>query len=137
MPVPIMYRPQHMPDAHATTPIWRQYCRDAGIGKIHLIAALTHSNEDFRSRGFDLGLEFLPHNIWKAPPDEVRNYTAELNAQDTGDAIMDYREVAKYILGRDYTENPVYRGVVPSWDNTARRAAGGAFVPKDSSPELY
>ena len=136
MPMLIVYRPQHMPDAHATTLVWRQYCRDVGIGEIHLVAALTHTNEEFRSFGFDAGLEFPPHNILIDPQGTVRNYAAELNASGAPATIMDYHEVAKYILSKDYSEKCVYRGVVPSWDNTARRPAG-AHVLKDATPELY
>ena len=136
-PILVVYRPQHMPDAYGTTLVWRQYCRDVGIGEIHLVAALTHSNEEFQKFGFDAGLEFPPHNISTAHSGDPGNHASDLKTRSDGATIWDYREVAKYLLRKDYSEICVYRGVVPSWDNTARRAAVGAHMLKDATPELY
>ena len=62
-PFLIVYRPQHLPSAKKTAAVWREHCRTAGIGEIHICAALTHGNSDYAQFGFDSGVEFPPHNL--------------------------------------------------------------------------
>jgi lipopolysaccharide biosynthesis protein len=52
-PLLIVYRPQHLKNPKESIELWRSYCRDAGVGEIHLVAALTHGNQDFKQYGFD------------------------------------------------------------------------------------
>jgi len=130
-PVLVVYRPQQLPDARATAERWRRTCHEAGIGDIHLVAALTHGSGEFESLGFDAGLEFPPHNV------RVHDRKDELKLHEpiTG-WVLRYGEVAERFLEHDYRLRLVYRGVYPSWDNTAR-VAGGGLITLDSTPENY
>jgi 2-polyprenyl-3-methyl-5-hydroxy-6-metoxy-1,4-benzoquinol methylase len=130
-PVLVVYRPQQIPDALATTQRWRQVCRQEGIGEIHLVAALTHGNWEYESFGFDAGVEFPPHNV------RVHNYRDELNApQQLEGLIVRHSDVAENYLANDYRQRSVYRGVYPSWDNTARMPGRG-LITMDATPECY
>jgi 2-polyprenyl-3-methyl-5-hydroxy-6-metoxy-1,4-benzoquinol methylase len=130
-PVLVVYRPQQIPDAKATVGRWRRVCRDAGIGNIHLVAALTHGNWDYESLGFDAGVEFPPHDPG------VRNRRNEVNAFDPIEGlVVRYSDVAERYLGHDYRRRLIYRGVYPSWDNTARMSGKG-LVTLDATPENY
>jgi lipopolysaccharide biosynthesis protein len=62
-PVLVIYRPQQLPDPSATVERWREYCRRVGVGEIHLVAALTHGNNEYEKISFDAGVEFPPHNL--------------------------------------------------------------------------
>jgi lipopolysaccharide biosynthesis protein len=128
-PVLVIYRPQQMPDARATAATWRRHCREAGIGEIHLVAALTHENEDYEQFGFDAGVEFPPHNVSLNPGGAPENLANSVNAPCplTG-WVYDYAEFARSYLVHDYSKRRVYRGVVPSWDNTARFGTRGGIV---------
>jgi 2-polyprenyl-3-methyl-5-hydroxy-6-metoxy-1,4-benzoquinol methylase len=135
-PVLIVYRPQHMPDARGTALAWRQHCRDAGIGEIHLVAALTHGNRDFEQFGFDAGVEFSPHNagVGNVHP---RNLAADVDAPvPLQGAVWDYSEVAQSYIQRDYSDRRIYRCVFPSWDNTAR-VHSRALIIHGATPEKY
>ena len=130
-PVLVVYRPQQLPDAKATAARWRRVCREAGIGEIHLVAALTHGNWEFESLGFDAGVEFPPHNV------RVRDRKDDLELYEPiGGWVERYGEVAERYLAHDYRRRLIYRGVYPSWDNTAR-VNGGGLITLDSTPENY
>lgn len=130
-PFLIVYRPQHLPDAKRTLALWREYCRNAGIGEIHLCAALTHGNLDYAQYGFDSGVEFPPHNL------QCENLAGRFAFHEpfSGYAV-DYAEVATTYLERRYTHANVFRGVFPAWDNTAR-TGNRAVIVLGSDPQNY
>ncbi len=131
-PLLIVYRPQHLPDPKNSIATWRAYCTEIGIPEIHVACALTHGNWDHAAYGFDSGVEFPPHNI--AAP----NFGEELEliAPFKG-YCPDYSDIGQEYLGRDYSrDNSGFRGVFPSWDNTARRSIRGTVI-LNGTPENY
>ncbi len=130
-PVLVVYRPQHLPDARRTLQIWREHCRAVGIGRLHLVAALTHGNEDYAQYGFDSGVEFPPHNL------KTGNVNHRLDFQQPfyGN-VMEYHVVAQSYLDRTYPNGNVFRTVFPSWDNTARTGSR-AVVHLNGTPANY
>jgi lipopolysaccharide biosynthesis protein len=130
-PLLVVYRPQQLPDPAATVRRWRQFCRANGVGEIHLVAALTHNNTEFESFGFDAGVEFPPHNL--ATPN-LRDAVGA--ARPLTGYVTPYGDIAQAALARDHAHRPVYRGVIPSWDNTAR-LGDAALVVLDGTPENY
>lgn len=130
-PFLIVYRPQHLPDAKRTLALWRDDCRNAGIGEIHLCAALTHGNLDYAQYGFDSGVEFPPHNL------QCENLAGRFAFHEpfSGYAV-DYAEVATTYLERRYDHSNVFRGVFPAWDNTPR-TGGRAVIVLGSDPQNY
>jgi 2-polyprenyl-3-methyl-5-hydroxy-6-metoxy-1,4-benzoquinol methylase len=136
-PLLVVYRPQQLPDPRKTTELWRQRCRHAGIGEIHLVAALTHNNELFENFGFDSAVEFPPHNVFPRAKDGLKNHTDMVAAPHplTG-AVLEYADVAKVFLSQDYSTRRVYRGVAPGWDNTARTSRR-AVILLESTPDNY
>jgi O-antigen biosynthesis protein len=131
-PLLIVYRPELLPNAKATSRRWRCYCRDVGIGEIYL--ALTHAFEriDPRDLEFDAAIEFPPNN---SDPPMLNSEVQLLNAHYKG-IIYDYRylvERSRAYYQEGYT---LFRGVTPGWDNEARKPGRGtSFV--FSSPEAY
>ena len=130
-PILIVYRPQHLPDPKRTAMVWREYCRDHGIGEIHLCAALTHGNVDYENFGFDSGVEFPPHNLTVASHDKRLDFYAPFQ----GHAVL-FHEIAESYLQRKYPAKNVYRCVFPSWDNTAR-TGNRALAVLNGTPENY
>ncbi|MDY6982414.1 MAG: glycoside hydrolase family 99-like domain-containing protein [Pseudomonadota bacterium] len=130
-PFLIVYRPQHLPDAAKSAAIWREYCREVGIGEIHLCSALTHGNEDYRQFGFDSGVEFPPHNLRYDAITRGLNYFQEFKGY-----VFQFETVAKSFLERTYGDGRVFKTVFPSWDNTAR-TNNRALVVLNGTPENY
>lgn len=130
-PFLIVYRPQHLPDAAVTLATWRAYCRETGIGEIHICAALTHGNLDYAQFGFDSGVEFPPHNL------TCRNLAGTIPFQEPFRGFVgDYAEIAELYLEREYPHANVFRGVFPAWDNTPR-TGNRAVIVLNSSPDNY
>ena len=128
-PILIVYRPQHLPDSKKSVEVWREYCRSAGIGELHLICALTHGNDDFAKYGFDAGVEFPPH----APV--VASHAPDMIFHDNFRGVVhNYPELAASYVARTYPVGPVYKGVVPSWDNTARTGARATVIVNGTPP---
>lgn len=130
-PILVVYRPQHLPDARKTATLWRTFCRTAGIGEIHLCAALTHGNTDYTQFGFDSGVEFPPHNL------QCANQAGSIAFHEPfrGNAV-DYAQIATACLEREYPHANVFRSVFPAWDNTAR-TGNRSLIVLGSSPENY
>jgi GT2 family glycosyltransferase/2-polyprenyl-3-methyl-5-hydroxy-6-metoxy-1,4-benzoquinol methylase len=134
-PLVIVYRISLFPDIKRTTEIWRDLCRNEGIGEIYL--AMVESFEFAMvfahpsKYGFDGSIEFPPHGMSAPikPPGRI------LNSHYVG-VIHDYREaILKYLQ----TEVPGYvrfRSVMPSWDNTPRRQNDSVMFEK-ACPEAY
>ncbi|NNE82408.1 MAG: glycoside hydrolase family 99-like domain-containing protein, partial [Alphaproteobacteria bacterium] len=130
-PILIVYRPQHLPDAKRTAARWRAYCKDVGIGRIHLCAALTHGNSDYEKFGFDSGVEFPPHN-WDV---ELQNDKVDVTHTFRGN-LAKYVDVARFYIDKNYGDGCVFKTVVPSWDNTAR-VKERALILLNSTPGNY
>lgn len=130
----IVYRPQHLPDSKKSIETWRTHCREVGIGEIHICCALTHGNMDHRSFGFDSGVEFPPHNL-AGISGTIDKSKLQFYGNFTG-TVVQYRDVAELFLTRDYPSDNVFKGVFPSWDNTARRGPR-SFVVLNGTPDNY
>ena len=122
-----------MPDPVRTVDCWRQYCRDCGIGEIHLVAAMTYDLKDPCIYGFDAGVEFPPHQhlSMKIHKPLLRLFNPEFK----GSTRCYSSTVTSEIVLRKYSF-PCYRTVFPSWDNTARKPNDGTIF-HGSNTKLY
>ena len=92
-PLLVVYRPQQLPDAKASVERWRRVWREAGIGEVHLVAALTYGNWEFEALDFDAGVEFPPHNV------RERDRKPELKLYEPIEGwVHRYNEVAERLL---------------------------------------
>jgi lipopolysaccharide biosynthesis protein len=133
-PILIVYRPQLIPDIEKVVAVWREHCRNNGIGEIHLCAALTFNNLNYEQFGFDSGVEFPPHNRDKLG---VRYVTNQLRYfRPFIGSVMMAHDLANAYLKRDTTGKNIFRGVFPGWDNTARRK-DAALLFLNSTPGNY
>jgi lipopolysaccharide biosynthesis protein len=131
-PLVIVYRPQQLPDAARSLRIWRDYCRESGLGEIHLCAALTHGNRRYAEWGFDSAVEFPPHCL-----DATQSVNDEVDfLRPFQGNVVPYESIGRMFLDRRYQEPNVFRTVFPSWDNTARTGAR-AFVALNGTPGNY
>ncbi|THF56183.1 glycosyltransferase WbsX family protein [Pseudothauera rhizosphaerae] len=130
----IVYRPQLIPDIRATVAVWRRHAVALGLGDIHLCAALTFDNLDYAQFGFDSGVEFPPHNRTVLGVREVHELINFYRSFD-GKAML-YHDLANAYLSRDVRGAKIFRGVFPSWDNTAR-SRNRALIFVNGTPGNY
>lgn len=130
-PLLLLYKPQLLPDPAATATRWRGECREAGVGELYLAAVHAMNNPalnvDPRDIGFDAAVEFPPAG--KGVPAQVP--TPLLNPRFRG-VVYDYDDTARNLLANQGPPYTFFRGVMPSWDNTARRQdTGHVFLSAD------
>ncbi len=130
-PFLIVYQPQHLPDPRKALDTWREYCQSAGIGKIHVCAALTNDNEDYSKLGFDSGLQFPPHNRKCGSVNKLVDFYTPFHG-----CVVEYEEMAQSYLDETYAHPNVFRTVCPSWDQTAR-VGPRAFIALNGTPANY
>jgi lipopolysaccharide biosynthesis protein len=131
-PLLLVYRPSLLPSARKTAARWRTWCMNSGIGEIYLAYTQSFETVPPAQYGFDAAIEFPPNN--SGPPDITEQMT--LLGSDLSNTIFDWRVFIE--RSRAYT-NPGYelfRGVCPSWDNTARRK-NVSTIFHNSSPRGY
>lgn len=131
-PMLLVYRPHLLPDARATATRWRSWCRDNGIGEIHLAYVQGFERPDPRDIGFDAAVEFPPN---MSNPRDIGGQQRLLNPDFRGD-VRDWRELADDMGSRPLPAYTLYPGVNPGWDNEARRSGKGRIY-LHASPRGY
>lgn len=131
-PMLLVYRPHLLPDPRATAQRWRQWCRDNGIGQIHLAYVQGFERPDPREIGFDAAVEFPP-NMSNPRPLAAEQWL--LNPDFAGD-VRDWRELAGEMAARPLPGYTLYPGVNPGWDNEPRRPGKGRIY-LHASPRGY
>ncbi len=131
-PLLTIYRPSLLPDAKATVERWRQWCRENGIGEIYMAYTQSFEKESPKVYGIDAAIEFPPNNsnipnITHLIPDLCEDFTGN---------IYDWTELVKRSEAYSDPGYQFFRGVTPSWDNTARRKNNGTIL-YGSSPCQY
>ena len=128
----LVYRVDQLPDAPRVADRWREISlREAGL-ELHLAAVQSFGIDDPRPFGFDAAVEFPPHPFRRnLPRPEVRRLRRDFRG-----TLEDYGAVVDLHLAKPLPGYRWYRGLVPSWDNTARRGLD-AHITVDSSPTAY
>ena len=134
-PMLLVYRPADIPDPVRYTRIWRDVWRDAGVGEVHLVCALTTVFPDPLRSGFDAAVEFPPHKSIFPYPRKLDPGKVGLAPGFSGQAY-DYRDFVTNSLQSHEPYYSLYRTLILRWDNTARlKAASTMFMHCD--PTVY
>lgn len=132
-PLLLVYRTGLLHDPAATARRWRAVARAEGLDDIHLSAVQSFDKRDPHDYGFDSAVQFPPLQL------PVRNCAKDpslsVSPQFHG-GILDYREAVRRSVSEVPSSYTLFRGVMPGWDNTARRMERAtAWI--NASPELY
>ncbi len=131
-PLFILYRPLLLPDIKGTITCWRDYCRREGIGEIFIAGVKAFAFSNPQVYGFDAVVEFPPNNCFSL---DITNRIPLINPNFTG-RIYDYTscvERSHYVKRNSFV---TFRGVMPGWDNTARKP-NNPTIFYGSNPKIY
>lgn len=130
-PLLIVYWAAGLPDPHATADRWREWCRENGIGEIHLAAVESLSVSVPSSIGFDSTIEFPPNLMGPPPARGLAPFDPNF-----GGAIYDYARFSESASQPRDSKSLRFRGVCPSWDNEARKPNRGTVLA-GANPRTY
>jgi lipopolysaccharide biosynthesis protein len=132
-PLLLVYRPAIVPDLANVLRVWRHTAEELGVPRLHLCALKSFGYASGLDDGFDAMVEFPPQSV---PDPDVTPQTPGVLPQFKG-KICSYPDLVRYSAGlRTGIGLPVYRGVMPGWDNTARRDVN-SHIYDGATPELY
>ncbi len=138
-PVLMIYRPALFPDFKSTVALWRKRAAAMGLPGIYLMAVKGFGCENAEQFGLDALVEFPPATpagyIELDTKDEL-TVRHSLYNKDFEGKVYDYRKVAANLSKLEYSDNKTYKGIMPAWDNTARRNNDG-HIFHFSSPSEY
>jgi glycosyltransferase involved in cell wall biosynthesis len=120
-PLLVVYRPNNLPDAAATSRLWREVCRAEGLGEIFLACMQGIDSPDPAAIGFDAAIQFPP---LRAEAARIEQHLALHKPQTFTGCAFDYRHmVVSYAFAA--RKRDAWPAVCPSWDNTARTQERG------------
>lgn len=134
-PMILVYRATLFPDFSATVARWRAVCKQQEIGEIYVAVVesmeLTHANIHPSEFGCDAAVEFPPQGMAEqsTPSGEI------INSEFAG-SVADYRDIAVRYATRDFPGYTRFKGVMPGWDNTARRQ-NNSFCFEHATPGTF
>lgn len=131
-PVLTVYRPSILPDAAETVQRWRRIAKELGYPGIYLIATNSFAFSDYQRLGFDALSEFPPHHVAAANVQQE----FQMSHHRTGWRVRSYPEIVASEETRKPIPGTVIPGVMPGWDNSARRPANGEII-HGATPQLF
>lgn len=133
-PLLVIYRIKEVPEPKQTIEAWRQRAREAGLEGLYLAIVdfydISHPDEV----GADALLEFPPHKF--NYPNNRPNAAPPISNSRFAGNMLDYRKVVMQSAQRPRPDFTLFRGIIPGWDNTARRQDTPTTVI-NNSPALY
>lgn len=141
----VIYRPEDMPDPAASLDRLRAAFAHEGEGAVELGAVSFHiaGENPVAPDLFDFWIEMPPHGLVEKPDylfggPNGNVMPVEVDSRFTG-LIYDYPAVAQRALGETYLarlpENTI-AGIMPSWDNSARRGLR-AHIAHGANPASF
>lgn len=142
-PVLAVYRASELKNPEHFVKVWRDYFKKQHNQEIFLITFMGFEAKDPREFGFDKGIDFSPLSLNlksgvfpKNNLPEVKIYDKLLDVNFEGHST-DYRKIALNDRLPGYFDFPVYKSVMPSWDNDARKKGKGSTVFHNVNPDIY
>lgn len=131
-PLLLVYRSLHLPEPNRTVETWRRVTQRHGVLDPYLVQVESEAElSDPGALGFEASTQFAGLRV---PPSAVLRITS--NSSSFAGHLFDYEAYMAEFLEREELAYKLFKCVMPSWDNTARRGdKAGIFV--NSAPEKY
>jgi Glycosyltransferase WbsX/Domain of unknown function (DUF4214) len=133
-PLLLIYRIKQLPDPIASIKKWRVAAVRAGLPGLHISVVDFYDISDPREVGADALVEFPPHKF--NGPNNHPNPMPEFTNLSFAGGMIDYKKVVAQSKSRPQPDFTLYRGIIPGWDNTARRQDTPTTIIHNT-PALY
>jgi O-antigen biosynthesis protein len=134
-PLILVYRVTLFPNFAETAARWREVCREQGVGEIYIAMVesfeLVSAGTPPAQFGCDAAVEFPPQGLA-----EQKSPSGKLLNPDFRGSTADYRDLAVRYASRQAPGYTRFKGVMPGWDNTARRQ-DNSFCFENASPGAF
>ncbi len=136
-PLLVVYRVDQLDDPVQFSNTCRTYATNHGYGNPYMVMAQTFGSIDPKQYGFDAALGIPPHQIGQLAPDHDITGKVQLLNQEFSGYISDYQKVVDRVeSSTEQRPYPFIPGVMPGWDNTARKQQR-AHIFAHASPASY
>lgn len=132
-PLLLIYRPSQFPDPVKTVERWREHFTSAGLGNPYIASVQTLGSKGHQEYGMDAAVGFPP--FWTCFDIPMRSDVELLDRKFYG-AVRNYEEIAQATVAGYARDGHVFPGVIPSWDNEARRPQRSTCF-SGSTPAMY
>lgn len=133
-PLLVVYRINELPDPSGSVRKWRAAAQNAGLPGLHISVVDFYDISDPREVGADAMVEFPPHKF-NGPQNHPNPMPRITNPEFSG-GMVDYVKMIAQSAHRERPDFNLYRGIIPGWDNTARRQNAPTIIV-NNCPELY
>jgi lipopolysaccharide biosynthesis protein len=145
-PLFLIYRASNLPDPAGTVARWRAEGKRLGFPGLYLcnVESSPRDKGIAKSANFDAGVEFSPDGDYLParlrPP--KRNFLQRVLRDEAStdvwekNYIYDYDAFRDRMLTKPDADYLRFPGVIPSWDNSARKREL-AYIFRDATPEAY
>lgn len=130
-PMLLVYRIDLLPNPQKAAEIWRAECKRKGLGEIYLVAVQSFTITDPRPYGFDAAVQFPPHNLGDTGQKSLKITNPKFKGR-----VFDYKSAVNTMLQGGADGYTLFKTVMPSWDNTARRQ-NEANIFINATPSAY
>ncbi|MBG6290915.1 glycosyl hydrolase [Pseudomonas nitroreducens] len=133
-PLLVVYRAKDIPSASSSFAKWRQMAQELGFPGLHIAVVDFYDISTASEVDADALVEFPPHKF--NGPGSSPDQPPALDNPEFAGSLVDYTKVVAQSLRREAPPFKLYRGIIPSWDNTARRQNTPTTLV-NANPEAY
>jgi lipopolysaccharide biosynthesis protein len=132
-PLFLIYRPAQLPDPAGIVKRWRAHFTSIGLGNPYIATVQSQENKASQEYGMDAAVGFPP--FWKAYEVAWQEGVKLLDPKYFGE-VRRYEDLARATIAGYQEDGHVFPGVIPNWDNEARRPQRGTCF-SGSTPAIY
>lgn len=133
-PMLVVYRAKEIPNPAASFAKWRALAVEHGFPGLHIAVVDFYDIASPDEVSADALVEFPPHKF--NGPQSIPSIVPTFINPEFAGGVVDYVKMIAQSFKRESPSFKLYRGIIPSWDNTARRQNTPTTIV-NATPSLY
>ena len=133
-PMLVVYRAKEIPNPSASFAKWRALAVEHGFPGLHIAVVDFYDVASPSEVDADALVEFPPHKF--NGPQSIPSIVPTFTNPEFAGGVVDYVKMIAQSFKRELPPFKLYRGIIPSWDNTARRQNTPTTIV-NATPSLY